>query len=76
MLDIMATGMRSAKNLLRKEMKSVLNALSDGAKTTQSAVVTRKIIADDTYMSAKSIAVFLNMSDEIHTTDLLKDALK
>ncbi len=73
----MATAsLRSAKQLLRKEMKQVLNALTEGAKARQSAAVTKKLIADDTYQSANSLSIYLNMPDEIHTLDLLKDALR
>ena len=41
--------MRSAKKLLRTEMKRILNALTDDAKEAQSAAVTARLLGDEDY---------------------------
>ena len=71
-----ASSLKNAKKLLRKEMKQILNALTEEAKASQSANVTRILLRDEVYKSARSLSVFLNMPDEVRTTNILKDALE
>ena len=71
-----ASNLRNAKKLLRKEMKQILNALTEEALALQSAIVTRRLLKDEVYKSARSLSIFLHMPDEVRTTNILRDALE
>ena len=71
-----ASSLKNAKQLLRKEMKQILNALTEESKASQSAAVTRKLLSDEVYKSARSLSVFLSMPDEVRTNSILRDALE
>ena len=71
-----ASNLKNAKKLLRKEMKQILNALTEESKASQSAIVTRRLLSDEVYKSARSLSVFLSMPDEVRTTNILRDALE
>ena len=71
-----SSSLQNAKKLLRKEMKQILNALTEESKASQSAAVTRKLLSDEVYKSAKSLSVFLSMPDEVRTNSILRDALE
>ena len=70
-----ASNLKNAKKLLRKEMKQILNALTEESKASQSATVTERLLSDEVYKSARSLSVFLSMPDEVRTTSILRDAL-
>ena len=65
---------KTAKSLMRKEMKTLILSLTDRA--TQSRAVTRKILSDPDFVKARSVALFLSMKDEIQTEDILESALR
>ena len=44
-----AANVRSAKKLLRSEMKRILNAMTDEAKEKQSAAVAARLLGDQDY---------------------------
>ena len=69
-----ASNLKNAKKLLRKEMKQILNALTEESKASQSATVTERLLSDEVYKSARSLSVFLSMPDEVRTTSILRDA--
>lgn len=66
----------AAKKALRLEMKRRLAALSEAEKLRQSAAVSRKLIAHSKYQNCQRIAVFLSMTDEIQTEDIIKDVFQ
>ncbi|XP_005989639.1 5,10-methenyltetrahydrofolate synthetase (5-formyltetrahydrofolate cyclo-ligase) isoform X2 [Latimeria chalumnae] len=70
--DSMAA-LRAAKKALRAEIKSRISALSPQEKLRQSAIVTQKLITHTRYQSCQRIAVFLSMSDEVQTEEIIKN---
>ena len=48
-----------SKQVLRKDMKKTLLQLTKEEKKSQSLRVTQKLLGDDHYKSAKSIAMYL-----------------
>jgi len=64
-----------AKKGLRAKMKGVLSSLSQESKTAQSAAVTAKLLQLSSYQTARSVAVFLSMEDEVDTDMILEDIL-
>lgn len=67
---------KSAKNILRKEMKKKVNTITMEERIRQSKLVTEKIFQLPEYISATSISLYLHMKDEIQTEDILTHALK
>ncbi|ELT87198.1 hypothetical protein CAPTEDRAFT_221892 [Capitella teleta] len=65
--------LRSAKQLLRNEIKQKIKALSDVEKKRQSDIVIKKVIATDHWQESSRVSIFLSMSDEIQTENLLKE---
>ncbi|XP_072889064.1 5-formyltetrahydrofolate cyclo-ligase isoform X1 [Hemitrygon akajei] len=68
--------LRAAKKALRLEMKRRVAALSDTEKHRQSVAVSRRLLAHPKYQNCQRIAVFLSMSDEIQTEDIIKDVFQ
>ncbi|XP_048471871.1 5,10-methenyltetrahydrofolate synthetase (5-formyltetrahydrofolate cyclo-ligase) [Rhincodon typus] len=68
--------LRAAKKALRLEMKRKVAALSDAEKRRQTEAVSRRLIAHPKYQNCQRIAVFLSMSDEIQTEDIIKDVFQ
>ncbi|XP_062921851.1 5,10-methenyltetrahydrofolate synthetase (5-formyltetrahydrofolate cyclo-ligase) isoform X1 [Mobula hypostoma] len=68
--------LRAAKKALRLEMKRRVAALSDTEKHRQSVAVSRQLLAHPKYQNCQRIAVFLSMSDEIQTEDIIKDVFQ
>ncbi|KAM7406662.1 hypothetical protein PAMP_001028 [Pampus punctatissimus] len=68
--------LRTAKQVLRKEIKRRVASLSDEEKRRQSLVVSKKLFKHPKYVSCKRIAVFLSMHDEVHTEEIIKDVFK
>ncbi|KAG7482060.1 5-formyltetrahydrofolate cyclo-ligase [Solea senegalensis] len=68
--------LRAAKQALRKEIKRRVAALSDEEKLRQSLIVSHKLFQHPKYVSSKRIALFLSMSDEVRTEEIIKDAFK
>lgn len=66
---------RAAKNILRKEIKQRVNALSEDEKLKQSQIVISKVIKHEKYLKCKRLSVFLSMNDEIKTDALVSHAL-
>ena len=64
-----------AKKALRTKMKTVIGSLSQECKTAQSAAVTAKLLQLPCYQTARSVAVFLSMDDEVNTDLILEDIL-
>ncbi|KAJ8398328.1 hypothetical protein AAFF_G00428980 [Aldrovandia affinis] len=68
--------LRAAKQALRKEIKKRVAALGSQEKLRQSRVVTQKLLQHPQYESCQRIAVFLSMSDEVLTEEILEDIFK
>ncbi|XP_044135268.1 5-formyltetrahydrofolate cyclo-ligase [Bufo gargarizans] len=64
---------QAAKRALRAQLKERLAVLSDIEKLQQSQAVTRKLLSHHRYQTAQRIAVFLSMSDEVQTGDIIRD---
>ncbi|XP_040270311.1 5-formyltetrahydrofolate cyclo-ligase [Bufo bufo] len=64
---------QAAKRALRAQLKERLAVLSDIEKLQQSQTVTRKFLSHHRYQTARRIAVFLSMSDEVQTGDIIRD---
>eukprot|EP00092_Neocalanus_flemingeri_P025466 GFUD01027613.1.p1 GENE.GFUD01027613.1~~GFUD01027613.1.p1 ORF type:complete len:198 (+),score=81.47 GFUD01027613.1:123-716(+) len=64
-----------AKKALRAQMKVVLSSLSQDIKTAQSVSVTAKLLQLPCYQTARSVALFLSMEDEVDTDLILDDIL-
>ncbi|EGD83456.1 hypothetical protein PTSG_12124 [Salpingoeca rosetta] len=59
---------------LRKAMKRLLSALSQGEKASQSTVVANKVEALPAFQNARRVAFFLSMPEEVDTNSMLKTA--
>ncbi|XP_072516668.1 5-formyltetrahydrofolate cyclo-ligase [Salminus brasiliensis] len=66
------TALRAAKHALRKELKKRVSGLSEEEKARQSLVVSQKLFEHPRYKSSQRVAVFLNMSDEVHTEAIVQ----
>lgn len=66
---------KTAKGLLRQELKAKLNGLSNEEKARQSQVVQTKVLHHDLYRMSQRLSIFLSMHDEINTDLVLRDAL-
>lgn len=66
---------KTAKSLLRQELKAKLNAMSPDERTRQSQIVQTKVLQHDLYKESKRLSIFLSMHDEINTDLILHDAL-
>lgn len=66
---------KTAKGLLRQELKAKLNGLSNEEKARQSQVVQTKVLHHDLYRKSQRLSIFLSMHDEINTDLVLRDAL-
>ena len=67
--------MKSAKAILRKEIKNKLKLLSDSEKSRQSVVIVDKLLKTPEYLSSQRISVYLHMKNEVQTYEILKHAL-
>jgi len=64
-----------AKQILRKEIKLKIAALSDEEKRRQSSVVTQLLFRLSAWQESKSISLYLSMKDEVDTSEILRAAL-
>ena len=65
-----------AKKALRARMKSVVSNMTKESKAAQSAAVTAKLLQLPCYQTARSVAIFLSMNDEVDAMDILDDILQ
>ena len=75
-MSAMATNVREAKKLLRKEIKIKVAKISDEDKIMQSRKVTELVLQMPEYQKANSLSIYLHMNDEIQTEELLKHSLE
>ncbi|XP_032906506.1 5-formyltetrahydrofolate cyclo-ligase isoform X1 [Amblyraja radiata] len=78
-MDSQGTNMAAlwaAKKALRLDLKRRVAALSDAEKRRQTAAVSRRLLAHPKYQNCQRVAVFLSMSDEIQTEDIIKDVFQ
>lgn len=68
--------MQNEKKALRKVIQSCLKGLSQESKAAQSQSITNKIINLEAYKNAKSVAIYLPMTNEVSTYSLLDDIYK
>jgi len=71
----MAGSVRMAKKALRSKMKTILAGISSESKKTQSQAVSSKLFQLPSYKSARSVAVYLSMEEEVGTNIILEDIL-
>ncbi|XP_077173807.1 5-formyltetrahydrofolate cyclo-ligase isoform X2 [Paroedura picta] len=63
----------AAKRALRAELKRRLRALSEAEKLRQSRLLAAQVVGHSKYRTSRRIAVFLSMSDEVQTAEIIKD---
>ncbi|XP_069138582.1 5-formyltetrahydrofolate cyclo-ligase-like [Argopecten irradians] len=71
----MSASIRSAKNILRKEIKKRVAMLTEQEKERQSKVVTEKVLKLPQMQKCQRVCLYLNMPDEVKTVPLLKTLL-
>ena len=64
--------LQSAKQALRKDLKSRLRKLSPEERSHQSKTIFKKLISTDFFKKSKTLSLYLNMPSEVDTNDLLK----
>ena len=62
------------KKLIRKNMKDVMLSLSETTILSQSDQITRRLISHPSYLLAKTVCIYLSMTREVQTWDILKSA--
>eukprot|EP00842_Homolaphlyctis_polyrhiza_P005169 jgi/Hompol1/5653/HPOL_004616-RA len=68
------TTTKALKVALRKQMRSVLKAVTQESIEQQSLLVTNKLLSSPEYIQSRKVAIFLNMpKGEINTVHILKD---
>ncbi|XP_060068875.1 5-formyltetrahydrofolate cyclo-ligase-like [Ylistrum balloti] len=70
-----SAAIRSAKNVLRKEIKKRVAMLSEQEKEKQSKIVVEKLLKLPQIQNSQRVCLYLNMSDEVKTVSLLKSIL-
>ncbi|KAJ8247612.1 hypothetical protein GJAV_G00248290 [Gymnothorax javanicus] len=68
--------LRAAKQALRKEIKKRVATLGEEEKLRQSRIITQKVLMHPKYECCQRIAVFLSMSDEVRTENIIEDIFK
>ena len=68
--------LRSAKQRLRKELNEKLKEMCYQDKVDQSKKIAAKLFSMEVYRQSKFISLYLNMSTEVFTSDILADAFK
>lgn len=63
----------AAKAALRSNVKLALKSLNLESRNAQSLEVTRKVLENHYYRTSKGVAVFLSMSDEVDTSNIVRD---
>ena len=74
--SIMASPVKMAKSVLRKQVKSEVSRLSMEERARQSRVVTQRLLALPQYQQSQRVSIYLNMPDEIQTGDIVADLLQ
>ncbi|OWF41377.1 5-formyltetrahydrofolate cyclo-ligase-like [Mizuhopecten yessoensis] len=70
-----SAAIRSAKNVLRKEIKKRVAVLSEQEKEQQSRIVVEKLLKLPQIQNCQRVCLYLNMTDEVKTVPLLKTLL-
>lgn len=63
-----------AKKALRKRLRALRSSLPEGARASRSAAITQRIIALPQWASARTVALYISMGDEIQTHALIEAA--
>ena len=75
-MSSLGVNLKVAKNALRKEIKIKVANISMEEKVRQSEIVTKLVLQMAEYQSANSLSIYLHMTDEIQTEELLKHSLQ
>ena len=75
-MSSLAENLKVAKKALRKEIKLKVANISMEEKVRQSELVTKLVLQMPEYQSANSLSIYLHMTDEIQTEELLKHSLQ
>ncbi|KAF2367557.1 5-formyltetrahydrofolate cyclo-ligase [Trinorchestia longiramus] len=75
-MEKVSNSVKVAKTALRQHMKNVLKNIDQATKDSQSAAVTRKVLASSAYKQSERLAFYLSMTDEINTSEILTHALE
>lgn len=57
----------AAKQALRKELKQKLKSMSNDEKTTESRIITDKLVSLDVFKSCRSLSLYMSMPTEVST---------
>lgn len=66
---------KTAKTIIRKELKAKLSALASVEKKRQFSKVTSLFLAHPYYLSCMRISIYLSLPDEVYTLGILRHAL-
>lgn len=66
----------SAKQLLRQQIRQVLQLMSNEDRIHQSNLVTKTLLQHPKYLSARSISIYVHMPTEISTRDIISHAVQ
>lgn len=69
------SAIRTAKTLIRKELKAKLSAIASEEKARQSSEVTSLLLAHPSYLSCTRLSIYLSLPDEVCTLGILRQAL-
>ena len=75
-MSSLGVNLKVAKNALRKEIKIKVANISMEEKVRQSEIVRKLVLQMPEYQSANSLSIYLHMTDEIQTEELLKHSLQ
>ena len=66
------TGMKQAKNILRKQLKRRLAAMSTEMKERESARVAAKLFAMKEFQESQRISLYMSMPNEVNTFEIMQ----
>lgn len=68
-----ASAVSTAKQELRRKLRSALTAITEKQRQEESDVLAEKFLATEEYQSSKRISVYLSMPTEVDTEKILED---
>ena len=63
--------LQSAKQALRKDLKSRLRKMTKEDRINQSKTIFQKLISTEVFKKSRTLSLYLSMPSEVHTNDLL-----
>jgi len=66
----------STKQILRQQFRQLLKTMSDDDRIRQSIGVTQRVVQHPKYLEAKRISVYVNLTNEISTRQIIENAFR